>query len=520
MADGELCNLLIVDDEMLIRQGIKHYIHWEREGFRIVGEASNGQEALERIEATKPHIVITDIVMPIMDGEELTRAIKSRYPDIEVVVLSSFGEFDYVRAAFQNGAVDYILKPKLETDELLEVLKRAARRIPSLTFGARPIAGAIDARAIVEKQLAGIDADDAEAAQLAEAFPHEGFLLLGVAWRTREAGEAADAEALRTNAAEALAPHVDLSGVHVFRLDARTHMLLLNAGKDALERALPAIRRWAASEPAAAFAVGEPFANAADIGEAYRNGVKKLLQYRFYFPDRPLLAARELPEPPPKLEPFHLDRFTGDFNRGKFESAFRYLQEHAAAMADRYETDAFEFKSFFGNIVFNVIVLLGNLEYDVKELEQAKYGYFKAIDEAESAADVLDLLARFVEDAKRSIASKSGPQANPNMKMLLDYIAEHYAEPLSLTDVAKRFHFHPSYLSSYFAAHNPEGFAEHVNKVRVEEACKLLARDALPISEISGRVGYSDHSYFCKVFKKITGLSPSQYRRRSKDGSL
>ena len=72
-----LCRVLIVDDEILVRQGIKHLLNWEHEGFEIVGEAANGKEALEQIERLLPHIVITDIVMPVMDGAELTRIVKA-----------------------------------------------------------------------------------------------------------------------------------------------------------------------------------------------------------------------------------------------------------------------------------------------------------------------------------------------------------------------------------------------------------------------------------------------------------
>ncbi|MNZ83630.1 Arabinose operon regulatory protein [compost metagenome] len=100
------------------------------------------------------------------------------------------------------------------------------------------------------------------------------------------------------------------------------------------------------------------------------------------------------------------------------------------------------------------------------------------------------------------------------MMMLLDYVKEHYAEPLSLTEVAKHFHFNPSYLSSYFSTHNKEGFSEYLNRIRVEKAAELLAADTMSISAISGMVGYSDHSYFTKVFKKLTGLSPSDYRKK------
>ena len=97
--------------------------------------------------------------------------------------------------------------------------------------------------------------------------------------------------------------------------------------------------------------------------------------------------------------------------------------------------------------------------------------------------------------------------------MLLEYIEQRYAEPLSLTEIAKHFHFNPSYLSSYFASHNKEGFSEYLNKIRVEKAADLLEKDTASISEISSMVGYSDHSYFTKVFKKLSGFSPSHYRK-------
>ncbi|WP_143536112.1 response regulator, partial [Saccharibacillus sp. O23] len=175
-----LCKILIVDDEVLVRQGIKHYLDWESYGFRIVGEASNGREGLEAIERLRPHIVLTDIVMPIMEGEEFTRLIKKRYPAIEVVVLSSYGEFDYVRSTFQSGVADYILKPKLETQELLRVLQNTAKRIPGIRYTGEGSGEAPDAEALLEKLASGYDADDTAPPEvLAELFPHDEFVLIG-----------------------------------------------------------------------------------------------------------------------------------------------------------------------------------------------------------------------------------------------------------------------------------------------------------------------------------------------------
>ena len=127
-----LCKILIVDDEYLLRQGIKHLVDWRKEGFEIVGEASNGKEALDLIEMLKPHIVISDIVMPVMDGIDLAKIMKSKYPEVQIVILSGYGDFDYVKSTFKVGVNDYILKPKLNPEELLLLLKNIASNIPNL----------------------------------------------------------------------------------------------------------------------------------------------------------------------------------------------------------------------------------------------------------------------------------------------------------------------------------------------------------------------------------------------------
>ena len=127
-----LFKIMIVDDEMLVRQGIKHLLNWEQEGYQIVGEASNGLEALNLMDEVNPHVILTDIVMPVMGGEKLVKIVKEKYPHIEVIVLSSFSEYDYVRSTFQSGVADYILKPKLEADYLLSILNKTTAKMVAM----------------------------------------------------------------------------------------------------------------------------------------------------------------------------------------------------------------------------------------------------------------------------------------------------------------------------------------------------------------------------------------------------
>ena len=128
-----MIRVLIIDDEYIMRQGLKYMINWEQEGFEIVGEASNGKDALELIDELKPHIVISDIVMPLLDGVDFTEAMHKLYPHIQIIILSGYDNFEYVKYTFMNGVVDYVLKPTLNPEELRKILKKAAERIRAIS---------------------------------------------------------------------------------------------------------------------------------------------------------------------------------------------------------------------------------------------------------------------------------------------------------------------------------------------------------------------------------------------------
>lgn len=512
------CRVLIVDDEILVRQGIKHHLNWEQEGFRIVGEASNGKEALELIEQLNPHIVITDIVMPIMDGEELARIVKAHYPEIEVIILSSFGQFDYVRSTFQSGVADYILKPQLESEELLRILRQTVRKIPSLQLEEasgeynQPIEQTID------KLVSGFDAEYDSAAVQAE-LPYSGFCLLGADLKLIARKDSSQVARMKAKIAGELDYGLDNKAyVPVVPEDSNRIVFLVNADKYEVGRKLSEIGRklagWSAEHaPGIGWTVGKVFSDFNQVGAVYRDNLMKLNEYRFYFPNQNLIIHSELPVPTGGDVKFDMPKFTEDMNKNQFGAAFQSIRDYIAAVSGNYKADVFGFKSFLGNIIFNMTVTLGQKGYDVKDLDEAKYGYFKSIDESQHVGEATGLLDSFIAEASERIESKL-QSGNPNMMMLLDYVRDHYAEPISLTEVAKHFHFNPSYLSSYFTANNKEGFSEYLNKIRVEKAAELLRQDAASISEISSMVGYSDHSYFTKVFKKLTGVSPSHYKKQ------
>ncbi len=116
-----MIKVFLVEDEAIVRNGIKKRIKWEENGFEFVGEASDGELAYPMIQKTRPDIVITDIKMPFMDGLELSRLIKQEMPAVKIVILSGYDEFEYAKEAISIGITDYLLKP-IDGSGILETL--------------------------------------------------------------------------------------------------------------------------------------------------------------------------------------------------------------------------------------------------------------------------------------------------------------------------------------------------------------------------------------------------------------
>ena len=130
-----MLKVFLVEDEVVMRNGIKNNIPWEQEGFEFAGEASDGELAYPLIKKEKPDILITDIRMPFMDGLELSRLVKKELPQIKIIILSGYNEFDYAKTAINIGVTDYLLKP-ISSAKLLEAVKKVAdmieERFPNL----------------------------------------------------------------------------------------------------------------------------------------------------------------------------------------------------------------------------------------------------------------------------------------------------------------------------------------------------------------------------------------------------
>jgi two-component system response regulator YesN len=126
-----MIKVLLVDDEFLVCSYLRQLIDWESQGCRIVGQASNGQQAIEKIHELKPDLVFLDVHMPKMDGIDLIRFLHEQYPQIKAIILSSYSDYHYVRETMKSGALDYLLKHELTAEGLRRILGQLGAERPA-----------------------------------------------------------------------------------------------------------------------------------------------------------------------------------------------------------------------------------------------------------------------------------------------------------------------------------------------------------------------------------------------------
>lgn len=124
-----MINVLIVDDDNLVRKGLISMLPWDKYSMEVVGEAKNGEKALELLAEQKVDLLLTDLAMPVMSGMELMRIVRKQYPRISIVVLTLHQDFEYIQDCLRLGAIDYIAKVELETGNYDEVMDRIRSRV-------------------------------------------------------------------------------------------------------------------------------------------------------------------------------------------------------------------------------------------------------------------------------------------------------------------------------------------------------------------------------------------------------
>lgn len=505
-----MIRVLIVDDEYIMRQGLKYMIHWEQEGYEIVGEATNGNEALRLTEELKPHIIISDIVMSVMDGVAFTEMVHKIYPDISIIILSGYDNFEYVKKTLMNGAMDYILKPTLNEEELLKVLDKAAQKIPG--YKRKEQSEGINYTAEMERYLLGLSSELDETV-FRSIFPYAHFRIFGIRIKNENEIQPNVSELLYQKIKKSVAEFKNATGMVMILQEELVIVLMCckPSGDDAVIHFLRGMTEELSVICEYILGVcSRAFDGMKQIRSFYQRDILNYVDKIFYHQNTKFIFAPETEEETCVAGRFDFFKYNKFLSMKEYKEALQLLDEYNGnALQSR--NDVAGLKNQMKNMLY---YFLDNLDLAEEKKDILRYEYFRTISKTRYESEYKEVMQRIFDKIAEHIDATQ-KTIDDRIPKMLAFIEKNYDQDLRLEDMATEFNFNYHYLSAYFHQHMKEGFSDYLNEIRTAKACELLENTDLSIAEISEKVGYSEHSYFCRVFKKATGKTPSGYRRNA-----
>ena len=534
-----MIRVVVADDEYKVCQLICQLIDWEGMGMRLVGTASNGLEALQMIEAEKPDLVLTDIRMPGFDGMELLKRARTINPDMEFIIISGYSHFEYAQTAIRYGVSDYILKP-VNKDTLNATLHKVRQRYLEHKTQAEEDLEQQKQEAATQARLREILWQDLETGKIPgnlEAFNEkyryhfEGglfqiFLIQADVKENRHLNEdyvSNVMEVLSGKLEGLFERHISPLCIdsEIFYKDRRASGILNyreeNGGKlrDALETLISSLSME--------LHVFEHMRFHLSVGHAV-HAVPELArcmeEAKLAMGQRLLIRNNLFLEEVPENAGFEEDSLYQTFSKiarqcldlqkpEQMEEAVSGL--HASALSLglngsqmlRLAQDAY--RLFLLSSIFQE-----KFHFADRDGMEAQF-YRKAV----LCSSRENLFSYLADTCRKNIEETVGWYEAEKMRPInqaKQYIQEHYAESLSLEEVSSQAGFSSSYFSTLFRKETGKNFLEYLTDVRIEEAKRLLRRSGDTIEQIGKAVGMNDYKRFSKTFKKITGISPKEYR--------
>lgn len=505
-----MTKVLIVDDDALVRMFLRQVLPWESEGYMVVGDARDGEEALEIAAQTTPDLVLSDVSMPTMDGVELVRQLRAKNFSGGIIMLSCHDDFEYVKNAMQLGADEYLLKNHLSAESLRATLqtvteKRAAQQAaPTLARLVQKGQHAFQQEAL--ERLLTEDVAEGEQALLQKAGFRGRYVVCAAVilrvppqtnWQNGfelccqivSADDLSDVEAVQIGS-HGCAFLLDLTGQP-------SSMVRMEQSRALAARVELRLKNYLQIE--AAIGVSHPCSGVHAVSKALRQANEALIA-AFYGAGTYWYASEEatLTEAVP-------------------EDAQRF-QDNLSALS---EADAVTFSATYDGALAAFAKARTRPRVVLRWIQDcdAKVG----ITRAPAAYAALDTLAAYracVESYLSQIHSRTESQIPKNLSSpiaaAVQYLQTHFTEPITLSDAASAAGFHPSYFSTVFKQELGTGFAEYLVELRLSQVRDQLLKSSDTIKEIAQRAGFFDYRHFCKTFKKKTGLSPAEYRRNNR----
>lgn len=529
--------VLLVDDEILTREAISKNVPWEDQGFYLIGAAENGQDAINQIQKEQPDLVITDICMPYMDGLELASYIYQNYPDTKVVILSGHDEFEYARRALEFRVKEYILKP-VTSMELKEVLRKVKisleeeaeqrahiekiqfeykKNIPALRerFLRRLIEEKYQGRDICEQMsklninihgqfycVALVNLEDASEFCLIYPDSEEDLIHFTISNIANEIMEG------------------NLGGIAIQLSEYRLAILFASEEKQELEKLVPDNCKqimkalWDYVKIKVSFSIGDIVNAPYEWKDSYLNA-KEAIEYKFLMEKQDFVFGKDIKEI--KHKNGHVQ---ANYWSDKLELLIKLnkkleLEQVIAELFVEIKIKCSIKKDiilYIQNIFLTVLISIEESEDDSLAKYAEERTALKKLMDCRYISDLEYDFGKLCIGLMNKISGHKDGEGRKLSILAMDYIEKNYLDSnISLNMVCNHLGVSISYFSMNFKNYTGETFVEALTRIRILKAKKYMDTTDLRTYEIAEKVGYNDAHYFSMIFKKVTGMTPSDY---------
>lgn len=534
-----MLKVFLVEDESVVREGLRECIDWQRSGFEFCGDAPDGELALPQIRKLRPDILITDIKMPFMDGLALSKLVHAELPETRIILISGHNDFEFAQEAIEIGVEQYLLKPVTKAS-LLKTLEDVRRKLDGereqkeylrrfqqeaqeyeqyaqRKFFEQITSGALRVPAIYE-----------QAKKLQIDIDAGAYNIILLTLQPRNAAEYSQTLAERME--ELMAYFLRYGEYLLFRCNLMTYAVIVKSTPaeiaDATARCAQNIQRRCAGDPSLNWcvAVSTPVERLSGLARCCAEA-HTVLSYRHLLPGQQVLTPAVLEKPQTgdlaldtidaaKVDPAIVRSF---LQTGMREEVPDFISEYFGSFGTALDSALFR-QYIVLELRFGAILAARAFGYTQEEFLKP-FAQQNLLDMDVELPELRKTCAAYLRRAIELREEESGNQNKSMLRRAVRYIDEHFTdETISLNAVARAVNISPNYFSGVFSQEMGQTFVEYLTEKRMERARELLRQSGMRSSEVAYAVGYRDARYFSFLFKKTQGCTPSSYRAGNGDG--
>lgn len=534
-----MIKMIIADDEILVREGLRDILPWNEYGVEIIAEAANGVKAYELCEQLRPDILLSDIRMPFQDGLETATKIKENGLNIKVIFFSGIQDFNYAKTAVKICAEGYILKP-LEVEELKDIITKTAakihqererdNRVLRLKQQLRENIGVAREKFLRDLVL-GVYKKEQEILEKIE--------YLGRPFRPNERLIAAvlnidDYQTVIRNSAEEDKQLLNFSVTNItdelikdlsdgisFCKDENEHVMLFNVGELSAESQNEIFAEINACLQkhlgiSTSIGIGSIANNVLEIASSYKSAVEAL-QFKFYTGRGSIINITDINREYKLYAAIDISdeqkRIIQCIKIGDTDETDMLINAiFQKLVADRRPNNIENIQRICAEIVFTCSRAMSDLGEGLNSIGESHSVIMDKIYRSENITGLRKLTGEIYHQCADFFAKKYSQKNEKLISEIKTIVNKRYMEDLSVNGISEMVFLTPNYVSLIFRQETGETITDYITKVRMEAAKELLKSQDLKVLDVAEMVGYSDASYFSKVFKKYTGVYPQKFR--------